>query len=199
MRGVRCLIASVLLTIVFLYNSPPHPRNNRYVRSALRQDAEGTATVEQVCKEIEQAEMDLAQKNKKYMELSSKLETLRSEARSTQETIDQGARRELLNFSETVDARSIFVGNVDYQVNTEMLERHFNTCGTITRVTIPQGTKGPKGFAYVEFVEESAVDNAMKLNNTVIKGRALNIFSKRTNKPGLKFLGAPPRRKGRFM
>ena len=35
-----------------------------------------------------------------------------------------------------MDARSIYVGNVDYAVTPEELQSHFQSCGTVNRVTI---------------------------------------------------------------
>ena len=49
---------------------------------------------------------------------------------------------------EDVDARSIFVGNVDYGASPEEIQAHFQTCGSINRVTIllDKFTGHPKGY-----------------------------------------------------
>ncbi|MCH95640.1 polyadenylate-binding protein 1, partial [Trifolium medium] len=62
---------------------------------------------------------------------------------------------------------------VDYACTPEEVQQHFQSCGTVNRVTILTDKFGqPKGFAYVEFVEVSA---------------------KRTNVPGLKqYFGRRP-------
>ena len=39
---------------------------------------------------------------------------------------------------KTIDAKSIFVGNVDYGATVEDLEVHFMGCGQIVRTTIPK-------------------------------------------------------------
>ena len=39
---------------------------------------------------------------------------------------------------KAIDAKSIFVGNVDYGATVEELEQHFMGCGTIVRTTIPK-------------------------------------------------------------
>ncbi|KAI1808172.1 hypothetical protein F4811DRAFT_503310 [Daldinia bambusicola] len=46
-----------------------------------------------------------------------------------------------------VDSRSIFVGNVDYSVSPEEIQAHFQSCGSINRVTIllDKFTGQPKG------------------------------------------------------
>lgn len=46
-----------------------------------------------------------------------------------------------------VDSRSIFVGNVDYSASPEDIQAHFQSCGSINRVTIllDKYTGQPKG------------------------------------------------------
>ncbi|PIN13988.1 Splicing factor RNPS1, SR protein superfamily [Handroanthus impetiginosus] len=88
---------------------------------------------------------------------------------------------------EEVDSRSIYVGNVDYACTPEEVQQHFQSCGTVNRVTILTDKYGqPKGFAYVEFVEIEAVQNALLLNETELHGRQLKVSAKRTNIPGMK-------------
>ncbi|KAL5569708.1 hypothetical protein UlMin_026283 [Ulmus minor] len=88
---------------------------------------------------------------------------------------------------EEVDSRSIYVGNVDYACTPEEVQQHFQSCGTVNRVTILTDKFGqPKGFAYVEFVEVDAVQNALLLNESELHGRQLKVSAKRTNVPGMK-------------
>ncbi|KAI1389735.1 RNA-binding domain-containing protein [Hypoxylon trugodes] len=86
-----------------------------------------------------------------------------------------------------VDSRSIFVGNVDYSVSPEEIQAHFQSCGSINRVTIllDKFTGQPKGYAYVEFTEPSLVAQALVLNDSILKGRNIKVTPKRTNIPGL--------------
>ncbi|CAK8578777.1 unnamed protein product [Lathyrus sativus] len=88
---------------------------------------------------------------------------------------------------EEADARSVFVGNVDYACTPEEVQQHFQSCGTVNRVTILTDKFGqPKGFAYVEFVETEAVQEAILLTETELHGRQLKVLPKRTNVPGMK-------------
>ena len=88
---------------------------------------------------------------------------------------------------EEADARSVFVGNVDYACTPEEVQQHFQSCGTVNRVTILTDKFGqPKGFAYVEFVEAEAVQEALLLNESELHGRQLKVLPKRTNVPGMK-------------
>ncbi|URE08959.1 40S ribosomal protein S6 [Musa troglodytarum] len=105
---------------------------------------------------------------------------------------------------EEVDARSVFVGNVDYACTPEEVQQHFQSCGTVNRVTILTDKFGqPKGFAYVEFLELEAVQDALQLNESELHGRQIKVAAKRTNVPGMKqfrprrfnpYMGYPYRR-----
>ncbi|XP_027107281.1 polyadenylate-binding protein 1 [Coffea eugenioides] len=99
---------------------------------------------------------------------------------------------------EEVDSRSIYVGNVDYECTPEEVQQHFLSCGTVNRVTILTDQFGqPKGFAYVEFVETEAVQNALMLNESELHGRPIKVMRKRTNIPGMKqHRGRPSFRRG---
>ncbi|KAF9607925.1 hypothetical protein IFM89_003739 [Coptis chinensis] len=88
---------------------------------------------------------------------------------------------------EEIDSRSVFVGNVDYACTPEEVQQHFQSCGTVNRVTILTNKVGqPKGYAYVEFLEIEAVQQALQLNESELHGRQLKVSVKRTNVPGMK-------------
>ncbi|XP_027335291.1 polyadenylate-binding protein 2-like [Abrus precatorius] len=88
---------------------------------------------------------------------------------------------------EETDSRSVFVGNVDYACTPEEVQQHFQSCGTVNRVTIPTDKfRQPKGFAYVEFLETEGVREALLLNESELHGRQLKVMPKRTNVPGMK-------------
>ncbi|ESO05016.1 hypothetical protein HELRODRAFT_156918 [Helobdella robusta] len=96
------------------------------------------------------------------------------------------------------DARSIWIGNVDYGTTAEELEAHFHGCGSVNRVTIlcDKFSGHPKGFAYVEFANIEAIDPAMALNDSLFRGRQIKVTCKRTNKHGLTSTNRPPRGRG---
>lgn len=106
--------------------------------------------------------------------------------REMQQTLDQQTA-DLADDKESIDARSIFVGNVDYSASPEEIQAHFQSCGSINRVTIllDKFTGQPKGYAYVEFTEPSLVAQALVLNESVFKGRNIKVTPKRTNIPGM--------------
>jgi polyadenylate-binding protein 2 len=89
------------------------------------------------------------------------------------------------NEADDRDKRSIFVGNVDYSTSTEELRAVFKECGPIERVTIPTDhfSGKPKGYAYIEFTEESSAIKAESVNEKVFKGRKLKVHPKRNNIP----------------
>lgn len=74
----------------------------------------------------------------------------------------------------------MFFHQVDYACTPEEVQQHFQSCGTVNRVTILTDKFGqPKGFAYVEFVEVDAVQNALLLNESELHGRQIKVFSTR--------------------
>ena len=89
-----------------------------------------------------------------------------------------------------VDARSVYVGNVDYGATAEELEQHFHGCGSINRVTIlcNKFDGQPKGFAYVEFTDKDSVDTAMALDDSLFRGRQIKVRKSRQNTFRLQFL-----------
>ncbi|GLI73470.1 hypothetical protein PoHVEF18_001688 [Penicillium ochrochloron] len=116
----------------------------------------------------------------------AEMESEAAKLRDMQETLDQQTEG-LQENKEDIDARSIFVGNVDYGASPEEIQAHFQSCGSINRVTIllDKFTGQPKGYAYVEFAEPSLVAQALVLNESVFRGRNLKVTPKRTNLPGM--------------
>ncbi|OLN85646.1 Polyadenylate-binding protein 2 [Colletotrichum chlorophyti] len=117
----------------------------------------------------------------------AEMEEEAAKLREMQATIDKESRDLSTEAREDVDSRSIFVGNVDYSASPEEIQAHFQSCGSINRVTIllDKFTGQPKGYAYVEFTEPSLVAQALVLNESVFKGRNIKVTPKRTNVPGM--------------
>lgn len=115
----------------------------------------------------------------------AEMEAEAAKLREMQASLDQSP--DLREDREDVDARSIFVGNVDYGASPEEIQAHFQSCGSINRVTIllDKFTGHPKGYAYVEFTEPHLVAQALVLNESVFRGRNLKVVPKRTNVPGM--------------
>ncbi|EHA17785.1 hypothetical protein ASPNIDRAFT_55885 [Aspergillus niger ATCC 1015] len=125
---------------------------------------------------------EIAAMKKRVAEMESEAAKLRE----MQATLDQQSEN-LREDKEEIDARSVFVGNVDYGASPEEIQAHFQSCGSINRVTIllDKFTGQPKGYAYVEFAEPSLVAQALVLNESVFRGRNLKVVPKRTNLPGM--------------
>ncbi|MCJ1475257.1 cytoplasmic RNA-binding protein [Lambiella insularis] len=137
----------------------------------------------------------------------AEMEAEAAKLREMQASLDQNERNDLREDKEDIDMRSIFVGNVDYGASPEEIQAHFQSCGSINRVTIllDKFTGHPKGYAYVEFTEPHLVAQALVLNESVFRGRnlkvsfsytqdpsntsvvdaSLKVVPKRTNVPGL--------------
>ena len=77
----------------------------------------------------------------------AEMEEEAAKLREMQASLDQ-AHHELSDNKEDVDNRSIFVGNVDYSASPEEIQAHFQSCGSINRVTIllDKFTGQPKGY-----------------------------------------------------
>ncbi|KAF7115541.1 hypothetical protein CNMCM5793_002635 [Aspergillus hiratsukae] len=137
-------------------------------------------------------EEEIAAMKKRVAEMESEAAKLRE----MQASLDQQSES-LREDKEEIDARSIFVGNVDYGASPEEIQAHFQSCGSINRVTIllDKFTGQPKGYAYVEFAEPSLVAQALVLNESVFRGRNLKVVPKRTNLPGM---GSRGRGRGGF-
>jgi len=116
----------------------------------------------------------------------AEMEEEAAKLREMQATLDQQSN-DLREDKEDIDSRSIFVGNVDYAASPEEIQAHFQSCGSINRVTIllDKFTGHPKGYAYVEFAEPAFVAQALVLNESVFRGRNLKVDPKRTNIPGM--------------
>mmetsp|Transcript_14289 Transcript_14289/g.24446 ORF Transcript_14289/g.24446 Transcript_14289/m.24446 type:complete len:214 (-) Transcript_14289:67-708(-) len=135
-------------------------------------------------------------------DMKEKLAEMEAEARKLKEVqaqVEKDLSTQTLASKQDVDARSVFVGQVDYSATPEELQLHFQSCGTIVRITImcDKYSGKPKGYAYVEFADASSVANALVLNETVFKGRPLKVTAKRTNVPSFMRGGYRGRGRGR--
>merc|ERR1712045_942677 len=90
-------------------------------------------------------------------EEAAKLKQMQTEVNNEMTSPVGSAAALNVSFEEkiAIDARSVYVGNVDYGATAEELEQHFHGCGSINRVTIlcNKYDGNPKGFAYVEFAD----------------------------------------------
>ena len=155
--------------------------------NAMEEDSE----IEAIKRRLRQAEEDAARLTQMQAQVVSEIHSSGAE--------------DFVNSAES-DARSVYVGNVDFGATPEELQAHFQTCGTINRITIltDKWTGHPKGYAYVEFADPAHVANAMALNESIFRNRLLKVTTKRTNVPGFMMRGRgggyrggrPPRSRG---
>ena len=80
----------------------------------------------------------------------AEMEAEAAKLREMQASLDQ-QDNDLREDKEDIDARSIFVGNVDYGASPEEIQAHFQSCGSINRVTIllDKFTGHPKGLVHL--------------------------------------------------
>ena len=117
-------------------------------------------------------EEEIAAMKKRVQEMEAEAAKLRE----MQASLDSNEHN-LRENKEDIDARSVFIGNVDYGATPEEIQSHFGSVGAINRVTIllDKFTGHPKGYAYVEFTEPSLVINALILNESQFRGRSLKV------------------------
>ncbi|NXN61935.1 RBM34 protein, partial [Rynchops niger] len=73
--------------------------------------------------------------------------------------------------------RSIFLGNLSYDISDDDVREHFSVCGGVVAVRIVRDGKTGlgKGFGYVLFENTDAVHLALKLNDSVLVGRKIRV------------------------
>lgn len=87
-----------------------------------------------------------------------------------------------------IDARLIYIGNVEYLSTIEELMEIFVTVGNVDKITIMtnKATGTPKGFAYLTYEDELSLARAVAtLDGTLLHDRALKVSPKRKNIPGI--------------
>jgi polyadenylate-binding protein 2 len=149
-----------------------------------------TAEIQDEDDEVKKELEAMRQRVKEMEEEQLKIEQMQSQLEKDLSGVDEA--------KEDIDARSIYVGNVDYSSLPEELQTHFQDCGAINRVTILTDKLGnPKGFAYIEFAEKEALEKALLLDESTFKGRKIKVMAKRTNIPGMNVQGRGAFRRGR--
>ncbi|KAH0789390.1 polyadenylate-binding protein 2 [Histomonas meleagridis] len=113
-------------------------------------------------------------------EISKKIEEEKANEEQDQENSIEPAPDNNNNNNKSDDC-SIWVGNVDWSVKKETLEEFFGCCGKIKRCTIPSDhwTHKPKGYAYIEFEEKGAVQNALSFDGHLLSGRNIKVTQKK--------------------
>ncbi|NXF37325.1 RBM34 protein, partial [Nyctibius bracteatus] len=73
--------------------------------------------------------------------------------------------------------RSVFLGNLPYDISDDAVREHFSDCGSVVAVRVVRDRKTGlgKGFGYVLFENTDAVHLALKLNETVLMGRKIRV------------------------
>jgi polyadenylate-binding protein 2 len=70
----------------------------------------------------------------------------------------------------------LIILQVEYSTTLEELQALFQSCGAINRITIPSDKFGrPKGFAYIEFAEQSSVPNARVMSGSILHDRVIEV------------------------
>ncbi|EGC34027.1 hypothetical protein DICPUDRAFT_11237, partial [Dictyostelium purpureum] len=72
---------------------------------------------------------------------------------------------------------TIVARNIAFSVDETLVKEFFQGCGKITRVSLPtyEDSGRLKGFAFVSFDSEEAVDKAIALAGTMFEGREIQV------------------------
>ncbi|KAM9196769.1 RNA-binding protein 34 [Mergus octosetaceus] len=73
--------------------------------------------------------------------------------------------------------RSVFLGNLSYDISDDAVREHFADCGDVVAVRIVRDrqTGMGKGFGYILFENTDAVHLALKLNDSALQGRKVRV------------------------
>lgn len=73
--------------------------------------------------------------------------------------------------------RCVFLGGLSFDATEDDLRAAFDSCGTITgaRIAWDRENDRSKGFGYVDFEEEDAVDAAIALTGSMVAGRPVRV------------------------
>lgn len=73
--------------------------------------------------------------------------------------------------------KSVFIGNLPFNISEEIVWEFFGTCGQVTNVRLVRDRKTNlgKGFGYVTFADKSSIELALQLVGTECAGRQIRI------------------------
>ncbi|XP_059188973.1 RNA-binding protein 34 [Centropristis striata] len=73
--------------------------------------------------------------------------------------------------------RSVFVGNLSFEINELAFRRHFEECGSVEAVRLvrDQNSGLGKGFGYVLFESADSVQLALELDGSKLEGRSIRV------------------------
>lgn len=171
---------------------------NRYISSSVVADNPDLDRIKRRVKEVELQAEAFKSEQERVFGGQKKLYTVEEHPQECY--VDPKTTPMYHPFADTADRRSVYVGNVDYEVTHNQLGEHFAGCGPVLRATIPKNradNNHPKGYGYVEFGDVDTMRAALKLSETVLNGRVINVVPKRANRPGMSQTNRIPRGSGR--
>ncbi|XP_011501159.1 PREDICTED: RNA-binding protein 34-like, partial [Ceratosolen solmsi marchali] len=75
------------------------------------------------------------------------------------------------------EKKSVFIGNLPFDITEDEVRAHFTSCGNIESVRIVRDRKSgiSRGIGYVNFIEEDSVSLALELHDTLLKNCKLRV------------------------
>lgn len=78
------------------------------------------------------------------------------------------------------DLNTVVLKNLQPNITSQEIITFFISCGKIKNICIPKCQKGTAINAYVEFVGKKEFDLGLSLNGTVLNGRIVYVFAKKS-------------------
>jgi len=81
------------------------------------------------------------------------------------------------NGEDSGEPRTVFVGQLSWNVDNDWLESEFSECGTVVsaRVVLDRETGRSRGFGYVEFATSEEATKALESNGKDVDGRNIKV------------------------
>lgn len=91
--------------------------------------------------------------------------------------VDRATRPLAKKATLTSRKKSVFVGNLRFDIRDDDLINHFKKVGPVSHVRIVRDSQAGvgKGFGFVVFDDRASVKKALELNDTNFKGRMLRV------------------------
>ncbi|CAD5196313.1 unnamed protein product [Musa acuminata subsp. malaccensis] len=102
--------------------------------------------------------------------------TPKSEKQIARKSEMKGPKTPVTSQTQTTGSRTIFVGNLSYNVEQDDVSEFFKVAGEVVDVRMARADDGSfKGFGHVEFATEEAVQKALEMNGQELFGRAVRL------------------------
>ncbi|KAI3659936.1 hypothetical protein MP638_004963 [Amoeboaphelidium occidentale] len=108
------------------------------------------------------------------IEVTNKSDSTRKRKR-TEVSSKDGAKQDVVSLPSVKTQYGIWIGNLAFKTTAESLMKFFESCGEISRVSMPTSNGKNKGFAHIDFKTEEDKQKAIALSEQECDGRKVLI------------------------